>query len=580
MHATLGCQEPRGDKESLKRCVFHFQRAAGILRHVRLHSRPPPAPVEPDKVANAQGPGQDFGLAILEASEVTMLAQAQECFWQQAVLDGLRNVSIAKVAAGVAHLYEAAWTVAQRSPGAAGDAGIFPAPMLAHLRVKTLHFRAASQYRKSKDDIGASRHGDELGRLHLAWKYVEQAQREVGRTKGPVGKVITSDLDSMAKALKADLGRSEKDNQLIYWQDPTGELDLPKIEAPIMVQHVVPDIIQFPLKALEGSWGPPLFSHLAPAGVEQAVDLYHDRVRGALGALERRAVALDAHATQALTELNLPASLDALDETSNESSHAVPATLVRAAIDANAQGGAEALYQAAQEVDSLTQTDQRVLAETENLLTTLLYSSIPPPVPDADAEADSQAAQELLEQCQAFRQAMDQAAASDALVQTKLDEWQPLLSVLLGGEMTMADYLPDPATASGWVQGQQRELARQLRALLEDGDEMAESRAATLRDAHARASTAPRTGHGSFRSLALAEAAKIQAANNLSMGHPPGAEAGVDRDRIEPAELEPLIQSQIKLNFGCFQSSLDEAGRALDRKLAKIKVRTRGKCFV
>lgn len=575
LHSTLGGTELRRDKASLKRCVAHFQTAAGVLHHVRLVAHPPLAPAKADELATAQSPGQDFNAALLEGAEYLMLAHAQECFWQQAVMDGYRNATIAKLAAGVSQLYDTAWNAAQRSPGAAGDAGVFSAPMLAHLRVKTLHFRAASQYRKSKDDLEGGRYGDELGRLQIAWRLVAQGQREVSRTRGPVGNVIASDLNSMAKALKDDLTRSEHDNEVIYVQHATGESALPPIDAAIMVKGVIADIIRSPLTALKQN-GPALFAHLAPAGVEQAVEVYYDRIRGLLNGLDRKAAALDAHATQALTELNLPASLDALDECSTEASASVPPTLVRAAADAKAQGGAEALFQAAQDVDRMTTTDARMLEETEGLLRACVEQPAPAAGPVPDAGQEMEAANELLEQCYAFSDALTQAATSDALVKNKLGEWQPLLSVLLGGEVTMRDWLPSPPEPSGVVEGQRRELARQLRALLEDVDELADSRARVVREAHSRASTAPRTGHGSFRALALEEASKIQVANmsTAAVAATPDGGAEVDGDRVDRAQLEPLIQAQVEERFGPYQATLDKAGRALELKLGAIEVRT------
>lgn len=52
-----------------------------------------------------------------------------------------------------------------------------------HLAYKHAHFTAVAHYRRSLDDLGANRYGDELGRLRIC----DEVLREVGATKGKRG---------------------------------------------------------------------------------------------------------------------------------------------------------------------------------------------------------------------------------------------------------------------------------------------------------------------------------------------------------------------------------------------------------
>ena len=90
-YSQLGASEPRNTHESLKRAAHAFQVAAGCLSFLtsRMVSTPPPAPLDQQAPCLAQ----------------LMLAQAQECFWQKAVMDSLKATTIAKLAQSVSDLY-------------------------------------------------------------------------------------------------------------------------------------------------------------------------------------------------------------------------------------------------------------------------------------------------------------------------------------------------------------------------------------------------------------------------------------------------------------------------------------------
>lgn len=155
LYSSLGANESRSDKESLKRSLSYFQTAAGVLAHIRDKVVP--------QMEHLQPVCPDMTPAMLEALEQVMLAQAQECFWQQAVLDGLKNATIAKLSQAVSEFYAAALEVTERKAASstmkAEDRGKadLPREWVAHITVKKHHFKAAAQFRKSVDDLETSR---------------------------------------------------------------------------------------------------------------------------------------------------------------------------------------------------------------------------------------------------------------------------------------------------------------------------------------------------------------------------------------------------------------------------------------
>jgi len=78
LYSQLATAQSRDTADSLKRACVYFQQAAGIFEHLSHQAddlRLPPGVVI-----------DDFTEPTVTCLEFLMLAQAQECFWQKAVL--------------------------------------------------------------------------------------------------------------------------------------------------------------------------------------------------------------------------------------------------------------------------------------------------------------------------------------------------------------------------------------------------------------------------------------------------------------------------------------------------------------
>ena len=82
MYASLGVAEDRSAVEGIKRASALFQNAAGCFKHLSDAVLPliKPSPSHKDPCS------PDLSKPALEALTSLCLAQAQECFWQKAVL--------------------------------------------------------------------------------------------------------------------------------------------------------------------------------------------------------------------------------------------------------------------------------------------------------------------------------------------------------------------------------------------------------------------------------------------------------------------------------------------------------------
>lgn len=105
-YSLLGQRELRSDNESIKRAIASFQQAAGILLDMANTRR---------RGSNDVDAGPEYRPEALAMLGKLMLAQAQECAWQKAVLDSLRNGIIAKLANSTAALYEASANAGAKS---------------------------------------------------------------------------------------------------------------------------------------------------------------------------------------------------------------------------------------------------------------------------------------------------------------------------------------------------------------------------------------------------------------------------------------------------------------------------------
>lgn len=195
LYSQLAMSSNRGTTEGLRAACNYFCLSAGVISHIKnevipeLRSTPP----------------EDMDDSTLECLFQLLLAQAQECFWQKAVMDGYKDASIAKLAAKVSDFY-----------GAAGDWGVkseaISSEWIHHTTAKHHHFAAAAQYRQACDCLEKRKYGEEVARLRDSISCVNEALKEAKY----LNKVVLGDLMGLKNKVTEDLKRAEKDNDLIY----------------------------------------------------------------------------------------------------------------------------------------------------------------------------------------------------------------------------------------------------------------------------------------------------------------------------------------------------------------------------
>jgi programmed cell death 6-interacting protein len=228
-------------------------------------------------------PTIDMSPYVLQTMINLMLAQAQECVWQKAAMDQLRDGTIARLALKLSEFYDAACELASNS----SIQTVYPKSWLVHMQIKALHFNAAAQFRKSCECISQDKYGEEVARLQIASEYVKRAFDIVKVARWTTGSVL-NDLKSLQQVIATNLARAEKDNDVIYLESIPSPASLPQIPKTQMVKAVAPVEISDPVSLMLNNEngggglphpviGLPLFQKLVPFAVHQAASVYVDR---------------------------------------------------------------------------------------------------------------------------------------------------------------------------------------------------------------------------------------------------------------------------------------------------------------
>ena len=451
LYSQLATAQSRTTAESLKRACQYFQQAAGSFEY--LISQTSDLRFPPGVVVD------DFSESTVSCLKYLMLAQAQECFWQKAVLgsasaptslgarrglivDTLKDGLIARLAQQVSEFYDHALSAGMASVN-------IPSDWILHITAKKLHFYSVAQYRKSIEAVsgmGGSNYGEEVARLQEALRNVNKALER----KNFLGRGVRDDLINFQSMLQRDTERAQKDNDLIYLCNPPFRCPQPVqkrvlIQAPVpafsslppiskapMVKPILPPEVNSPSPTTAGK---PLFRSLIPYAVRQSIALYNERKNTTINKQlipEWESITTADHTL--LRELGLPGSLQAV-----EVSLGLPPSLVTHMDDVKAKGGIAKLKQMRADVRNLCGSDQEIFdqameslaaeAKEDEMLRTKYGTQ------KWTRQSSEEAAKELREQGERRASYLKKAEESDGTVRSKLLEWEDIITLLSGDKV-------------------------------------------------------------------------------------------------------------------------------------------------
>ncbi|RDW91533.1 hypothetical protein BP5796_02698 [Coleophoma crateriformis] len=423
LYSQLAMSSNRSTTEGLRSACNYFCLSAGVISHLKseiipeLRSTPP----------------EDMDSMTLESLQFLLLAQAQECFWQKAVMDGYKDASIAKLAARVSDLY-----------GSAGDWGIkseaISSEWIHHTTAKHHHFAAAAQYRQACNCLEKRKYGEEVARLKDSIACVNEALKEARY----LNKVVLGDLNGLKNKVTEDLKRAEKDNDLIYLNPVPPKSELKTLERANMAVARIPKEVSEP-SAFIGDhleFGPPLFEKLVPFAVHVAASIYEERRdrlvnNNIIDELEIMTTKI--HDT--LRSLNLPGSLQALEKPLG-----LPPTLLSHAEEIRQADALTRLQRSFSDTAKLKASDESTFSEGRELLHAEAAENdrlLKKYGTDRWNRPDSKtAAGKLYTQVNEIEGYLKSAANSDELVVSKFRECEETLRILSGTDRDIGNFVP------------------------------------------------------------------------------------------------------------------------------------------
>ncbi|KAL9095676.1 MAG: hypothetical protein Q9165_002108 [Trypethelium subeluteriae] len=419
----------RSSPEGLKSACNLFCLAAGVISHIRTE-------VVPEMRST---PPEDMDTMTLESLEYLMLAQSQELFWQKAVKDGLKDATIAKLAAKVSDLYSEAQDYGVKSDSISSE-------WIHHMSAKHHHFAAAAQFRAACDCLEKRKYGEEVARLRDSLICVNEALKEARY----LNKVVLSDLNGLKNKVSEDLKTAEKDNDTIYLLPVPPKSDLKTLDRASMVASKVPPEVSDPLSMLgeNSELGRPLFSKLVPYSVHVAASIYADRRdRLVNNTIIDELESLTAKLHDLLQSLNLPGSLQALEKPLG-----LPPTLISHAEEIRQQDGINRLQRSMAETEKLKAGDKAAYEEAvENLRAEAAEDEQARRKHGTDRwnrPKSSEAAAQLYSQNKEIDGYFKTAGNSDSLVREKLKQHEHLIRLLSGTDRDLEDFVPSSRRAT------------------------------------------------------------------------------------------------------------------------------------
>ncbi|KAI4128384.1 MAG: hypothetical protein LQ347_004206, partial [Umbilicaria vellea] len=529
LYSQLAVSLNRSTGEGLKSACNYFCQAAGVIHYLKTD-------IIPDLRST---PPEDMDTMTLECLEQLLLAQAQECFWSKAVKDGLKDASIAKLAAKVSDFYDQAAEYGTKSDTVSTD-------WIHHMTAKHHHFAAAAQYRAACDALEKRKYGEEVARLKDSLVCVNEALKE-GKW---INKMVLGDLNGLKTRVSEDLRRAEKDNDIIYLMTVPPKSELKTLDRASMAVPKPPKEISDPSTTLgdRGIFGQPLFAKLVPYAVHIAASIYAERKDRLVNhTIVDELEGLTNKLRDLLQSLNLPGSLQALEKPLG-----LPPALVSHAEEIRQQDGIHRLRRSMHETEKLKASDVAMYNDGVEILRTeaaeddqakLKYGT-----DRWTRQPSQQAAEKLYAQIEEIGGYLKSANSSDELVKGKLKDCESILQLLSGTDRDLEDYVPSSRRVTMPLKVE-KDAAR-LRTVLNEVNRLESRRRRKIEALRAKAKA------DEINTAILAETARL--------------ERDFPMQKIEPAQFEDLFAERLQ-RYDSDRAMVNEEMEEQERLSAQIK---------
>ncbi|KAI3817244.1 hypothetical protein L1987_11033 [Smallanthus sonchifolius] len=341
VHSQIGLGIDRSSVEGRRQASHSFIAAAGAFAYLRDNTA--------TKASIGNSTTVDVSVECAGMLERLMLAQAQECVFENTIAKGSTPGVCAKISRQVGLYYEEAVAALNVAPLSQH----FDKTWVSHIQLKADLFHAEACYRYSlelheKDEIG-----EEIARLNIGITALLDAKKSAPRG---ASQQILEAINKLEIDLNSNLGRAMKENDRVYLMRVPPVSSLPSLPSFSLVKPMNMNDV---LDASKDK----MFASLVPDSSAKALSRYTEMVDDVIRTQAEKLQQGSELARVNLKEMNLPDSLFALE------GHSVLPTALWEDVEAvQVCGGPVGLQGELQQLQDLRRVNHELLVQTEELL--------------------------------------------------------------------------------------------------------------------------------------------------------------------------------------------------------------------
>ncbi|KAG7016745.1 ALG-2 interacting protein X [Cucurbita argyrosperma subsp. argyrosperma] len=405
VYSQIGLSFDRATVEGRRQASHAFIAAAGAFAFLRDNAS--------TKASIGSSTTVDVSVECVGMLERLMLAQAQECVFENTIAKGSTSGVCAKISRQVGLYYEEA-LAALNSPPLSQH---FDKAWIAHVQLKAALFFAEACYRYSLELHENENIAEEIARLRSGISALTEAKKS---SKGAAAQLLDA-INKLEANLNRNLERAVKENDRVYLMRVPNPSTLPPLPAFSMVKSMAMN------EVLDAS-KEKMFACLIPDSSAKALSRYTEMVDDIIRTQAEKLQQASELTRVRLKEMDLPESILALEGNSS-----LPTDLKEDVEAVQISGGPIGLEAELQQLRDLRRVNSEMLVQIEELL-------------QKEAREDSQfrsqfgtrwtrpqsstLTKNIQDRLNRFAGNLKQAAESDARIERSVKDHSSLLSVL------------------------------------------------------------------------------------------------------------------------------------------------------
>ncbi|KAJ0726946.1 putative BRO1 domain, ALIX V-shaped domain, BRO1 domain superfamily protein [Helianthus annuus] len=341
VHSQIGLTFDRSTVEGRRQASHSFIAAAGAFAFLRDN--------EAAKASIGSSTTVDVSVECSGMLERLMLAQAQECVFENSIAKGSSSGVCSKISKQVSLFYEEALAALNVAP----LTNHFDKAWLSHVQLKAALFFAEACYRYSLELHEKEEIAEEIARLKSGIGALTDAKKS--SSKGAAAQILDA-INKLEINLKTNLERAMKENDRVYLMRVPQASSLPPLPAFAMVKPLNMN------EVLDASRDK-MFASLVPDSSAKALSRYTEMVDDIIRTQAEKLQQGSELARVSLKEMDLPDSILALE------GHSVLPTALWEDVEAvQISGGPAGLEGELQQLRDLSRVNHEMLVQTEELI--------------------------------------------------------------------------------------------------------------------------------------------------------------------------------------------------------------------